>query len=117
MAQLSSKVKCYLASKGKTSEEIEELLNGRTKLTLVNDRDTDKIEVWNVDGITKPTDSELAAFETEAKANEELLTVQKNRRTAYPNWDTQLDYIYHNGLAKWKTNIVDPVKAKYPKPS
>ena len=28
----------------------------------------------------------------------------------------QLDYIYHNGLDKWKTDIVDPVKAKYPKP-
>ena len=35
---------------------------------------------------------------------------------AYPNWQTQLDYIYHNGIDKWKTDIVDPVKAKYPKP-
>ena len=29
----------------------------------------------------------------------------------------QLDYIYHNGIDKWKSDIVDPVKAKYPKPS
>jgi len=38
------------------------------------------------------------------------------RRQDYPDWGVQLDYIYHNGLDKWKTDIVDPVKAKYPKP-
>ena len=42
----------------------------------------------------------------------------KNKREIeYPHWSTQLDYIYHNGIEKWKTDIVDPVKAKYPKPS
>ena len=35
----------------------------------------------------------------------------------YPSIGEQLDYIYHNGIEKWKTDIVDPVKAKYPKPS
>ena len=39
------------------------------------------------------------------------------RLLEYPNWGIQLDYIYHNGIDKWKTDIVDPVKAKYPKPS
>ena len=39
------------------------------------------------------------------------------RELEYPDWGVQLDYIYHNGLDKWKTDIVDPVKAKYPKPS
>ena len=39
-----------------------------------------------------------------------------DRRAEYPDWGTQLDYIYHNGLDKWKTDIVDPVKTKYPKP-
>ena len=39
------------------------------------------------------------------------------RHLAYPNWAVQLDYIYHNGIDKWKTDIVDPIKAKYPKPS
>ena len=39
-----------------------------------------------------------------------------DRQEEYPNWGTQLDYIYHHGIDKWKTDIVDPVKAKYPKP-
>ena len=42
---------------------------------------------------------------------------KNNRQMEYPDWGTQLDYIYHNGIEKWKTDIVDPVKAKYPKPS
>ena len=40
-----------------------------------------------------------------------------DREQNYPEWGEQLDYIYHNGIDKWKTDIVDPVKAKYPKPS
>jgi len=46
-----------------------------------------------------------------------LVKYKDDRAKEYPNWQTQLDYIYHNGLDKWKTDIVDPVKAKYPKPS
>ena len=41
---------------------------------------------------------------------------KEQRLLEYPDWNTQLDYIYHNGIDKWKTDIVDPVKAKYPKP-
>ena len=54
-----------------------------------------------------------------AAAREQLnKEVYKNQRQEeYPDWGTQLDYIYHNGIEKWKTDIVDPVKAKYPKPS
>tara|TARA_R100001163_G_C4872745_1_gene73779 strand:+ start:62 stop:361 length:300 start_codon:yes stop_codon:yes gene_type:complete len=40
-----------------------------------------------------------------------------DRKAEYPDWGTQLDYIYHNGIDKWKTDIVDPVKTKHPKPS
>ena len=38
-----------------------------------------------------------------------------NRIAAYPSTGDQLDYIYHNGVAKWKTDMIDPVKTKYPK--
>ena len=43
------------------------------------------------------------------------LLYQYDRQRAYPDIGTQLDYIYHNGIDKWKTDIVDPVKNKYPK--
>ena len=62
----------------------------------------------------QPTDDEINAAWLSYK-NEDLYKEQ--RKDEYPDWGTQLDYIYHNGIEKWKTDIVDPVKAKYPKPS
>ena len=44
------------------------------------------------------------------------LNYRLERREKYPTWGEQLDYIYHNGIDKWKTDIVDPIKQKYPKP-
>lgn len=60
----------------------------------------------NVDAARVTLDAEYA-----------LVKYKDDRKAEYPDWSTQLDYIYHNGLDKWKTDIVDPVKAKYPKPS
>ena len=40
---------------------------------------------------------------------------RSKRRDEFPRIEDQLDYIYHNGIDKWKTDIVDPVKNKYPK--
>ncbi len=37
------------------------------------------------------------------------------RAAEYPAIADQLDYIYHNGIDAWKTDMIDPVKAKYPK--
>jgi len=37
------------------------------------------------------------------------------RKDAYPSWQDQLDYIFHNGIAGWKSKI-KAVKDKYPKP-
>jgi len=53
----------------------------------------------------------------EARVELDKENYKYERLDEYPDWGTQLDYIYHNGLDKWKTDIVDPIKAKYPKPS
>ena len=69
------------------------------------------------DGGSKPTESEVTAG---LKAMQDTFDAQeyiRKRVAEYPDYGTQLDYIYHNGIEKWKTDIVDPVKAKYPKPS
>jgi len=36
------------------------------------------------------------------------------RKKAYPSWEDQLDYIYHNGVDAWKA-IIKATKDKYPK--
>jgi hypothetical protein len=38
------------------------------------------------------------------------------RKLEYPSTEEQLDYIYHNGVDAWKADIIDPIKARYPKP-
>ena len=35
----------------------------------------------------------------------------------YPPVAEQLDYIYHHGVDAWKADLIDPVKAAFPKPS
>ena len=58
-------------------------------------------------------DAARATLDAEAVAN----AYQEERKRSYPPIRDQLDYIYHNGVSKWKTNVVQPVKEKYPKPT
>ena len=74
----------------------------------------DGVGVTDKDGNMFEPDADLVAA---ARAELDKLAYRQERKYAYPDWGTQLDYIYHNGIDKWKTDIVDPVKAKYPKPS
>ena len=69
---------------------------------------------------TNPSDFSVKYADAKAKYEElvknyELKAYARSRKAEYPDWGTQLDYIYHNGIDKWKTDIVDPVKKKYPK--
>ena len=57
-------------------------------------------------------------IDKEAEVNKiafDALSYGEKRESEYPPMADQLDYIYHNGVAKWKTDIIDPVKTKYPK--
>ena len=42
-------------------------------------------------------------------------TYKELRAKEYPTIADQLDYIYHNGIDAWKTDMINPVKNKYPK--
>ena len=46
----------------------------------------------------------------------DALKYQRDRESEYHAIADQLDYIYHNGIAKWKSDIVKPVKDAHPKP-
>lgn len=37
------------------------------------------------------------------------------RKLAYPPIEEQLDYIYHNGIEAWKTDMINPIKTAHPK--
>ena len=42
-------------------------------------------------------------------------TYVDHRASSYAPIPDQLDYIFHNGIEKWKTDMILPVKEKYPK--
>ena len=67
--------------------------------------------------IAKVTQAEIDAEIIKLQAEYDALTWKRSREAEYPSTGDQLDYIFHNGVAKWKTDMIEPVKAKYPKPS
>ena len=70
------------------------------------------------DGGAKPTELDckngLAALQ--AAWDLENDSYKSQRKAEYPSIEDQLDDIYHNGVAAWKTTI-KAIKDKYPKPS
>tara|TARA_R110002020_G_scaffold33916_3_gene102953 strand:+ start:11784 stop:12068 length:285 start_codon:yes stop_codon:yes gene_type:complete len=50
------------------------------------------------------------------QADYDALEYSRKRKSEYPDWGTQLNKIYDDGIEKWKTEMVDPIKTKYPKP-
>ena len=62
------------------------------------------------------TEEQIAAEVKKMQAEFDALKWARNRASEYPPMNEQLDFIYHNGIEKWKTDMIDPVKKKYPKP-
>jgi len=73
------------------------------------------IKEWNAKDKVKPTDAQLNALDTEATKLENNAKADANRKADYKSIEFQLDYIYHNGITKWKTDHIKPIKDKYPK--
>ena len=68
------------------------------------------------DGGSKPTESDCTnGLKTLQDAWElENDSYKSKRRAEYPDYATQLDDIYHNGIDGWKATI-KAIKDKYPK--
>ena len=61
---------------------------------------------------TSAIDAKVVELQAEYTAQE----YARKRQAEYPDWSVQLNKIYDDGLTKWKSEMVDPIKAKYPKP-
>ena len=109
MAQLSTKIELYAAANGVAS------IDFRTDVMLQDDSNGQGayIKEWNLD-IAKPTDTQLALYDTAATTAEALQTVLNNRANDYPSIKDQLDKIYHSGIDEWK-KVIKTTKDKYPK--
>ena len=107
MAQLSTKIKEYLKANGHTEVDFMQ------DVLLQDDGQGAYIKEWNISGVTKPSDSDLASYDAAATTAESNATVDATRRAAYGNIGDQLDEIYHD-IDAWRTRI-QGVKTANPK--
>ena len=98
--QLYTKIKLYLEANSKTWEAEEHNIEMRNE-GLGGD---DYIHAWNVDGLDKPTDSQIASYEAAAETEETNFKVRRTRKKAYGDIGEQLDEIYKD-IDAWKTRI------------
>jgi hypothetical protein len=99
MAQLSTKISLYCQANSKTVDF--------TKDVLLQDDGDGKgayIKEWNVSGLDKPTDDQIASYETAGNKEEANNVVRATRRAAYGDIGDQLDEIYKD-IDAWKVRI------------
>ena len=101
MASLSTKVSLYCTANSKTAD-----FGSGGNVTLQDDSDGKGpyIASWSVSGLDKPTDDQLATYETAGNTEETNNTVKITRKAAYGDIGDQLDEIYKD-IDAWKTRI------------
>jgi len=102
MASLSTKVKLYCEANSKIADFTPN--TGNVSLQDDSDGKGPYVASWSVDGLDKPTDSQLASYETAGNTEEKNNTVRATRKAAYGDIGDQLDEIYKD-IDAWKTRI------------
>ena len=79
--------------------------------------ETLEIEIWDKNelGIAQPTKATIDTKLAEMQAAHDALAWSRHRESEYPDMGEQFNKIYDDGLTKWKSEMIDPVKAKWPK--
>jgi hypothetical protein len=96
MAQLYTKVCLYLEANSKTWDD--------TKIVLQDDGSGSYIKEWNIDGLAKPSDTQLNSYESAGNIVDANNLVRKTRKKAYGDIGEQLDEIYKD-IDAWKARI------------
>ena len=87
MASLYTKTKLYIEANSATWDN--------TKVSLQNDGSGDYIKTWTY-SFSKPTDSQIASYETAGNTVESNETIDSKRITEYLSWQEQLDKLHHD---------------------
>ena len=108
MASLYTKTKLYIEANSSTWDN--------TKVSLQNDGSGDYIKTWTY-SFDKPTDSQLASYETAGNTAETNAGIDATRRSQYGSWESQMEMIYKdqkNGTSTFKDHC-DKVRSDNPK--
>jgi len=95
MTSLFTKIKLYIEANSSTWDD--------TKVSLQNDGSGDYIKTWTY-SFAKPTDSQIASYETAANTEESNNAVRATRKKLYGDIGDQLDEIYSD-IDAWKARI------------
>ena len=104
MASLATKIKLYCEANSKTANFGPD--EGLANVILQDDSNGQGpyIKSWSVDGLAKPTDEQIASYETAGNTEESNNTVRATRKAAYGDIGEQLDEIYKD-IDAWKARI------------
>ena len=113
MASLATKIKLYCEANSKTANFGPD--EGSANVILQDDSNGQGpyIKSWSVDGLAKPTDEQIASYETAGNTEENNNTVRATRRVAYGDIGDQLDEIFKD-MDAWKARI-QSIKDENPK--
>ena len=101
MASLSTKVSLYCTANSKTADFGS---GGNVSLQDDSNGNGPYIKTWSVSGLDKPTDAQLANYETAGNTEETNNQVKATRKAAYGDIGDQLDEIFKD-IDAWKTRI------------
>ena len=87
MASLFTKVKLYIEENSASWDD--------AKVSLQNDGSGDYIKTWTY-SFSKPTDSQIASYETAGNTVESNAAIDSKRKREYLSWEEQLDKLYHD---------------------
>lgn len=113
MAQLSTKIKKYLEANSINS------VNFLSDVRLQDDGSGPYIKEWNIDSVAKPTDDQIASYDTAADLEERQNAVRATRKAAYGSLEDQMDMMYKdklNGTTTWNDHVA-AVKSANPIPT
>ena len=109
MANLSTKIKLYCKDNDVDTVDFTKdvrLLKQPSKDVI--------IESWNIEGLAKPTNEQLATYESAATTEENNNAIIANRKSEYGSNTHQIENIIENGLEAEQTRV-QSIKDKYPK--
>ncbi len=87
-------------------------INPKAQVSVISE-DFDQI-IWH-GGTAVISKADIQAKQAELKKLYDDAKYQRDRKSEYPSIEDQLDKIFHDGVDKWKSEMILPVKQKYPK--
>ena len=90
---------------------IDSLTDNKAKYSMIGD----SIDIWASSDIEQPTEVKIEAEVIRLQAEYDTLAYARSRQAEYPDWGVQLEKIDDDGLTRWREEMIDPIKSKWPK--